>query len=126
MKDIKMLQGEALHDSISKLLTERLSRRKGEKLTSQICSEIYQDIFFSLSEVVKESSIPLSNESVNFIAQMYYDAVTINGGQELDPSIFTQRANLKNIDTKELALMAMMFNKTPFSIPFIAEVKKRS
>ncbi|NBP03688.1 MAG: hypothetical protein EBU90_27045 [Proteobacteria bacterium] len=121
-----MQQGEALHDSISKLLVERLLRRKGEKLTSQACSEIYQDIFFSLSEVVKESSIPLSNESVNFIAQMYYDSVTINGGQELDPNIFTQRANLSNINTKELALMAMMFNKTPFAIPFIQEVKKRS
>jgi len=121
-----MMQGEALHDSISKLLTERLSKRTGEKLTSSVCSEIYQDIFFSLSELVKESSIPLSNESVNFIAQMYYDAVTINGGQELDPNIFTQRASLKNIDTKELALMAMMFNKTPFAIPFISEVKKRS
>ncbi len=121
-----MMQGEALHESISKLLTERLAKRKGEKLTSQICSEIYQDIFFSLSEIIKESSIPLSNESANFIAQMYYDAVTINGGQELDPNIFTQRASLKNIDTKELALMAMMFNKTPFAIPFISEVKRRS
>lgn len=121
-----MMQGEALHESISKLLSERLVRRKGEKLTSQICSEIYQDIFFSLSEIVKESSVPLTNESVNFIAQMYYDAVTINGNQELDPNIFTQRASLSNIETKEIALMAMMFNKTPFAIPFIAEVKKRS
>ena len=121
-----MMQGEAMHDSMSKLLTERLSKRKGEKLTSQVCSEIYQDIFFSLSEIIKESAVPLCNESVNFIAQMYYDAVTINGGQELDPNIFTQRADLKNIDTKELALMAMMFNKTPFAIPFIYEVKRRS
>lgn len=121
-----MMQGEAMHDSISKLLTDRLSKRKGEKLTSHVCSEIYQDIFFSLSEIIKESSVPLCNESVNFIAQMYYDAVTINGGQELDPNIFTQRANLKNIDTKEIALMAMMFNKTPFAIPFISEVKRRS
>ena len=121
-----MMQGEALHNSISQLLSERLLRRKGEKLDSKVCSEIYQDIFFSLSEVVKESSVPLSNESVNFIAQMYYDAVTVNGDQELDPNIFTQRAKLSNIDTKEVALMAMMFNKTPFAVPFISEVKRRS
>lgn len=121
-----MQQGQALHETISNLLTSRLSRRQGEKLTSQICSEIYQDIFFSLSELIKESSVPLCNESVNFIAQMYYDAVTVNGGQELDPNIFTQKAKLSNIETKELALMAMMFNKTPFAIPFISEVKRRS
>lgn len=121
-----MMQGEALHEVISKLLAERLLRRKGEKLTSQVCSEIYQDIFFSLSEVIKESSVPLTNESVNFIAQMYYDAVTVNGDQELDPNIFTQRASLKNIETKEIGLMAMMFNKTPFAAPFISEVKRRS
>ena len=121
-----MMQGEALHESISKLLTDRLAKRQGEKLNYSVCSEIYQDIFFSLSEIVKESSVPLTNESVNFISQMYYDAVTINGGQELDPNIFTQRASLSNIETKEIALMAMMFNKTPFAVPFISEVKRRS
>ena len=108
------------------MLTDRLAKRQGEKLNSSVCSEIYQDIFFSLSEIVKESSVPLTNESVNFIAQMYYDAVTINGGQELDPNIFTQRASLSNIETKEVALMAMMFNKTAFAVPFISEVKRRS
>jgi hypothetical protein len=120
------MKTQKLHETISQLLVERLSKRKGENLNSTVCSEIYQDIFFSLSEIVKEASIPLTNESVNFIAQMYYDAVTINGGQELDPNIFTQRANLLNIETKEVALMAMMFNHTPFAVPFISEVKRRS
>jgi hypothetical protein len=119
-------KNESLHSLISGLLTDRLEKRKGEKFTSQVCSEIYQDIFFSISEIIKQSSTPLCNESVNFIAQMYYDAVTINGGEELDPNIFTQRATLENINTKEIALMAMMFNRTPFAIPFISEVKKRS
>ena len=121
-----MMQGKVLHESISKLLTNRLSKRNGEKFNSSVCSEIYQDIFFSLSEMIKESSVPITNESVNFVAQMYYDVITINGGQELDPNIFTQRASLSNVETKEIALMAMMFNKTPFAIPFIAEVKRRS
>jgi hypothetical protein len=115
-----------LNETISRLLLQNLSRKKGEKLTSHVCSEIYQDIFFSLSEVIKNSSTPLCNESVNFIAQMYYDSVTINGDQELDPNIFTQRASLANINTKEIALMAMMFKNTNFSAPFISEIKKRS
>ena len=120
MKDNK------LHESISALVTERLSRRKGDKLTSATCSEIYQDIFFTLTEVFKESKTPLCNESVNLLAQMYYDSITINGNQELDPNIFTQRAKMSNIETKELSLLATMMNGTPFASPFIGEIKRRS
>lgn len=120
MKDNK------LHKTISELITERLTRRKGDKLTSAVCSEIYQDIFFSLSEVFKEAQTPLCNESVNLLAQLYYDSITINGNQELDPKIFTQRASLDNISTKEIMLMATMMSGTPFAHPFIYEAKKRS
>jgi len=120
------MKKQQLHESISKLLTDRLSSRKGLKLNREACTSIYQDIFFTLSEVIKEASVPLSNESVNFLAQMYYDAVSINETQELDPNIFSQRAKLENIETKEIALMAVMMNGTPFASPFIAEVKRRS
>lgn len=115
-----------LHETLTQLITERLARRAGEKLSTTTCSEIYQDIFFTLSELFKESKTPLTNESVNFLAQMYYDAITINGNQELDPNIFTQRAKLTNIHTKEVALMATMMSGTPFAVPLIAEVKRRS
>ncbi len=115
-----------LHDSISKLLTERLSKRKGQKLDKSACIEIYNDIFFTLSEVIKSSNVPLSNESVNLLSQMYYDSISINDNQELDPNIFTQRAKLENIVTEEISLMAVMMSGTPFALPFIAEVKRRS
>lgn len=115
-----------LHDSITKLLVGRLSKRKGQKLDRTSCIEIYNDIFFSLSDLIRESNIPLCNESVNMLSQMYYDSISINENQELDPNIFTQRAKLENIETKEIALLAFMMNGTPFASPFIAEVKRRS
>jgi hypothetical protein len=114
------------HETITKLLSERLQRRIDEKLDNKKCLEIYQDIFFSLSEVVKQAGTPLGNESVNLLSQMYYDSITINGGQELDPNIFTQRAKIENIPTKELALMATMMNGTPFADPMIYAIRKRS
>jgi hypothetical protein len=120
------MKNQKLHDSISKLLTEKLSKRKGQNLNNSACVEIYNDIFFTLSEVIEKSSLPLTNESVNFLSQMYYDSITINDNEELDPNIFTQRAKLENIETKELSLMAVMMNGTPFAIPFISEVKRRS
>lgn len=117
---------KSAHEVIVKLLEGRLQRRLQQKLDATACSEIYQDIFFSLSEVIKESNVPLSNEAVNLLAQMYYDSVTINGNQELDPNIFTQRAKMENVPTKELALLATMMNRTPFGDIFISEVKRRS
>lgn len=115
-----------VHDVISKLLTDRLQKRINERLGREVCLEIYQDIFFSLSEIIKQAETPLSNESVNLLAQMYYDSVTVNGNQELDPSIFTKRASMDEIPTKELALMATMMNGTPYGDIFISVIKKRS
>lgn len=115
-----------VHETISKLLTDRLQRRLDQKLDRSTCMEIYGDIFYSLTELIKESQTPLSNESVNLLSQMYYDAVTINGNQELDPHIFTKRASINEIPTNELALMATMMNGTVFGDVFISAVKKRS
>ena len=115
-----------IHEATSKLLNDRLQKRLTQNLNKHTCVEIYQDIFYSISELVKETNTPLCNESVNMLAQMYYDSVTINGHQELDPSIFTQRAKIENIPTNELALLATMMNGTPFGDFFISAVKRRS
>lgn len=115
-----------VHDIVSKLLVDRLQRRVSQSLNRETCLEIYQDIFFTLSEIVKEAGTPLSNESVNLLSQMYYDSVTVNNNQELDPNIFTKRASASEIPTKELALMATMMNGTPFGDFFVSAVKRRS
>jgi hypothetical protein len=75
--------------------------------------------------VFQESNITLTNEAMNFQAQMFYDFVEINGSQ-LDPNIFTQRAKLENIETKELAFLATMYEGTEISKIFISEVRRRS
>lgn len=118
-----------VHQTISKLLADRLQRRLSQSLNRETCLEIYQDIFFTLSEIVKEAATPLSNESVNLLAQMYYDSVDLQtsaGPMGLDPNVFTQRAKLENIPTKELALLGTMMSGTPFGDVFIGAVKRRS
>jgi len=118
-----------LHQAISKLLTDRLAKNNGKRLNRETCTEIYQDIFFSITELFKESSTPLGNEAANLLAQMYYDCVTLqtsSGNSELDPSIFEKRASTDNVPTKELALLATMMNGTPFAPVFISAVKRRS
>ena len=122
-----MKAGE-FHKAVSALLTERMRpiASGNHSLNASACIEIYTLIFDTLVELIAESETPLTNEAVNYLAQQYYDAVRVNGNQELDPNVFTQRAKVENISTKELVLLALMLSGTDFSMPVIAEVKKRS
>ena len=52
--------------------------------------------------------------------------ILINGYQELDPNIFTQRARLDSMETEELTLLAVMLSGTDFALPILEEIKKRS
>lgn len=115
-----------VNESITKLLLSRLQKYKHQSLDAETCTTIYREIFSILQEVIQTSNIRLDNESINLLSQMYYDSVTINVNQELDPNIFTQRASLGNIPTNELGIMATMMNGTPFAPFFMSEIKKRS
>lgn len=115
-----------IHESISKLLTIKLNSYKEESLNNEVCVKIYQDIFDCFVDLFQESNIKISNESMNLLSQMYYDSVKINSTQDLNPNIFDKRASMKNIETKELALLATMLNGTAFSDPIIYEIKRRS
>lgn len=120
---------KSIDEAVTKLLTDRLQKRVDQRLNRETCVEIYQDIFYTLTEIFKESQAPLGNESANLLSQMYYDCVTVKssaGPMELDPTIFDKRASMDNIPTKELALLASMMTGTPFASVFISEVKKRS
>lgn len=114
------------NEVISRLLGEKLKQYREKKLDLVICVEIYQTIFNTLVEVFEQAGAGLTNEAMNYLAQQYYDAVAVNDTEELNPNIFTQRAKMENIETKELALLAVMLNGTDFAIPLIQEVKRRS
>lgn len=117
---------DGVHEALSKLLEKNLTKYMDKPLNLLTCTQIYQTIFDSLTHIFNESNIKLANESMNYIAQEYYDAVSINEREELDSNIFTQRAKVENIETKELALLATMFRKTWIAIPVITEIRKRS
>lgn len=123
---MKFQPGE-IHRTISQLLSTKLQAITAEQreLNLVTCVEIYSTIFDTLVEVVQEAGLPVTNEGMNYLAQQYYDGIQVNGGQELDPEIFTQRAKVENIETKELALLAVMLSGTDFALPVLAEIKKR-
>lgn len=122
-----MKTGE-FHNVASKLLAEKLKPLTSgvRSLNGATCVEIYTTIFNAFVEIMVETGAKLTNEAVNYLAQQYYDAVRVNGTQELDPMIFNQRAKTENISTKELVLLSGLLSGTDFVLPVIAEIKKRS
>lgn len=119
-----------IHDSLSLLIVKKLERYNGSRLNRETCLAIYRDLFECLVEVFGESGINLTNESVNLIAQMYYDMITIKDSvgnvQDLDPNIFDKRAKMENIEIKELAMLATLFNSTPIGSVLVHSIKRRS
>jgi hypothetical protein len=114
----------SFNDSITKMLEARISQYK--VLNHATCIKMYLDIFNVFSEVLSQVKTGLSNESINYIAQQYYDTVKVNNTHSLDPNIFDKRAKLHAIPTNELGLMAVMLRDTDFVYPLIEEIKKRS
>ena len=121
------MKPQELHQTISTLLGSKLHHiiTAEQTLNLAVCVEIFTTIFETVCELLQTAEIHISNEAVNYISQQYYDGILINGVQELDPEIFTQRAKLTEIPTKELAIMAVLFNGTDFAAPIIHEVKHR-
>lgn len=104
---------------------ERLRTHEGKPLNLVTCVDIYRTLFDALTECLVTAQTPLANEAANYLAQCYYDAVTINGGHQLDPNVFTQRARVENIPTTELGLLMTMLQGTDFAHEVIDEIKKR-
>ena len=121
-----MTQPSKFHQAISKLLGQNLLPFKDSKPSRALCLEMYVKIFNTFVELFENSPQKISNEGMNYLAQQYYDSIEINGNGELDPNIFDKRASLKLIETKELALLAMMVNGTDHCPPIIHEIKMRS
>lgn len=121
--------GSGFNVAITRLLQEKLKVFIDRSVTAATSLEIYTTIFETIAEVMTAAKAPLSNESVNYIAQMYYDGVQVTnagGTIELDPNVFSKRASLDNISTKELVLLATMFRGCEFVVPFVEEIRRRS
>lgn len=115
------------HTAFSQLLEVSFESFKGEKLNRTTCIKFYTMIFNSLTDLLMKSGIQICNEAANYVAQCYYDGVVLNENEQgLDPNVFTQRAKLENIPTKDLGLIAVMLKKTDFVWPLIEELKRRN
>lgn len=115
---------------MSNIVTFELNKtlQSDNRLTKENCLKFYSTIFNSFVEVFKKTNIQITNESMNWIAQSFYDSITINGSidQGLDPNIFDKRASLDNIETKELILLAMLLKGSDLIRPLVWTIKRRS
>lgn len=114
------------HDTIVAMLAERLDVLNGRSLNRATCLEFYHVIFNNLQDIFTKAEVELTNESLNWLAQGYYDSILINGRDQLDPSIFTQRAKFENISTRELVLLAGLLRGSELVYEVVSEIKRRS
>ena len=122
---------QTFFESFQKLLSQNLAKylpQSGEcePLTSIVCTKIYETIYQTVVYVLENSEVKISNESVNYVSQQYYDGVLINGNQELDPNIFEKRAKLDNVCNKDLLVIASLLDGTDFKYPVLEVLKRRN
>ena len=119
----------SFNDAFVGTLQERLLVFLNRKSDKALHLEVYMVIFNVLGDMFNQANMKLSDEGVNFLAQLYYDSISLNGDERegMDPNIFTQRARLDNIRTEELILYANLFKDVPAYLGlFMAEIKRRS
>ena len=114
------------HEAMTEMLTTKLQKFLNEPLNRGTCIQIYNVLFESLQTITSGLNLEITNEGMNYLAQLYYDSVLVSGNKVLDPNIFTQRAKLENISTKELVVMSAFVNRSPFAVDIIKEIKRRS
>lgn len=103
-----------------------LGRYKGQSLTRDTAMRMYQDICNEVIEIVKACSLPINNDSVNWLAQAYYDGIRLGGGHRLPEDIFTQRPTLKDLPTKDIVTLMAMVRQTGFFVELAEEMRARS
>lgn len=125
---MKHVERQNFYETISALLNERLKQYMRSSLNRSTCTQIYVTIFQTLTEVLEQSNVKLSNETANLLAQAYYGCVAINeSGQGLDPNIFDKVARIDNVpDVHELIMVAMLSEGTQLAIDAVAEIRRRS
>ena len=118
------------HDAIVEHLNLSMQQFMGKSLNDDTCLLVYRDLFENVSTIATQlnerAKVKLSNESVNYIAQQYYDCVTVNGRQILNPNIFSQRASLDNIPTDEMLVILAFVNGSEFAGDVTKKIRSRS
>jgi len=117
-----------IQQALQGMLNAKLVEFVDQTLTSEVCAKIYVSMFESVNELVgmvPELKKNLDEQSVNFIAQGYYDLIEVNG-QTLDPNVFTKRVKVTELSTRQLALVGLLFVDTPILSEIMVTLKKRS
>lgn len=131
MSDPKLEELKTAAGAMMQLIDSRLASFKDRTLDSSTCIEIYTTIFSTIAEIFENSQVQVENETVNWIAQTFYDVIEIGtpggGMAKLDPNIFDKKAMLENIKTPDVALLYVMFKDQPWLIAdVVKEIRRRN
>lgn len=121
------MKKQNFHEAFSQLLAQNLKKfQDGCVLDRATCLGIYSTLFETMQSIVINAEMKISNEALNYACQCYYDGLLINGREELDPNIFTERAKLDNVSNKDLVILFALLDGTDFQIAVVGVLKKRN
>lgn len=127
---MKKMINQTFHETFSTLLESNLELTRKthdlSKINTYSCLKIYETIFNTLTNILQEAGVKISNDAANYVAQQYYDGTLINARYELDPEIFTKRAKLEEISTPDLIKVAAILRGTDFLAPVVLAIKNRN
>jgi GrpB-like predicted nucleotidyltransferase (UPF0157 family) len=108
------------------VLNERLQVFKHRKCDRQTMMELYGTIFNSIADIFLQSKVKMSNETMNFVAQCYYEDVEINGRNEIDKMIYTQKAKIESVPNHELVILTKLWKDHVYAKIFVQALKSRN
>lgn len=123
-----MLQPKKNFNEIfSGILSTKLKSFSGQPISRSTSLEIYQVAFNLLADLLTECEIQIRNDAINYIAQLYYDCISINGSDELDENIFTKRVTVQDLKTEELSFIIELLHTEPVLVgDCLRELRRRS
>lgn len=96
-------------------------------LTRDTQMRMYTSIFNGIAETVQKGKLKLGNDAVNYIAQLYWSVLSVNGSENtLDQTIFDKQVTARDLPTIELAIIYGIFKGSPLCIEVAEEIKRRS
>lgn len=107
-----------VYDAICKVIAGSVEKFVNEHLTRDVAMRIYVEVFNKIREVFDESKLTITEDCMNWIAQSFYNAMKVNGRDELPGDIFTKKVNIRDLNAADLMMLIVIFRGSNTTIEY--------
>lgn len=105
------------YEAFNVVVTNAIKIFEKETLNRHVYMEIYTAIYNAVYDLLVKGHFKLTNDAVNYIAQSYWDMLSINNSENGIPDdIFTKRITINDIPIEDVAKIFILFRGSPLCI----------